>query len=714
MLAGAAFAAAPALAEPVASFDENDVVLDGGEEGPGDPIVVTGTRDGYGQQRSRSATRTDADLNDVPQSISIVTDEQIADQALRSVADVVRYVPGISAESGEGHRDAIIIRGQSSTADFYTDGLRDDVQHYRGLYNVERVEILKGPNALVFGRGGGGGVVNRVLKRPFHEEYFAGGVSIDNEGAGFAEIDLNSPLGSTVEGRLVAVYERFDDFRDIEGERFAINPTLSWHVGEATRLDLGYEYAKDERDVDRGLPPAREGTVADPARAVEGFDTTFFGVRGQNRTDFEKQVVDARLEHELAPGVLFTSKALYGDYDKIYTNALPSSAVTDIDGVDSVKITAYQDFTYRQNFLVTNDLVAEFDTGSIGHTLLIGADYARQDTEAGRLRGFFDGLPADEKSPNGRETFVPLADPVDIPAITYRSGSGERRADTDVEALGLFVQNQFRIGETVEVIAGLRHDWVDVRVRDFIGDTDLERSDSLWSPRLGVVLMPKRPLSFYASWSRSYLPQSGDQFSSLSVTTAALEPERFTSVEAGVKWRIMDGLDLTMAAYRLDRTNVRATDPDTFETVLTGEQRAEGIEMEMHGKIGRFSLSGGVAFQNAEITQDTAAAPAGRQVADLPDFEATLWGRYDVTERLGLGIGVNHRSSMFTSFSNEVIIDPVTRLDGALFYDLGDKIALQVNVENILGEDGIEFAHNDNNLYPVAPRNVRGTIRFAF
>nr|WP_246333092.1 TonB-dependent siderophore receptor [Sphingomicrobium lutaoense] len=691
-----------------------DMSAAGAEMVEAEPIVITGVRDGYGQKSSSTATKIETDLNDTPQAIAVVTAEQIADQALRSVGDALRYVPGVTVNAGEGHRDQVAIRGQLTTADFFTNGLRDDVQHYRGLYNVERIEVLKGPNALIFGRGGGGGIVNRVTKRPFSDRYMAGALSIDSEGAGFVEFDLNSPLGDTVDGRVNAVYERMDNFRDIEGDRWAVNPTLGWRIGADTKLTLGYEYAEDDRDVDRGIPSARDGSIADPARAVEGFDETFFGTRGLNRTTMEKHVVDMTLDHDFSDALRFTSKALYGDYDKLYRNAVPSSAVTDVDGVPSVKVSAYEDMTLRENFLWQNDLVASFATGMISHQLLVGADYANQDTDAARLRGFFDTLPADQKSPNGRETFVPLADPFVIPPLTFRGGSGERGAHSDVEAIGVYVQDQLSIGEHVDLIAGLRHDWLDIRVQDFVGGTDLSRSDNLWSPRLGLVLKPNEDLSFYASWSRSYLPQSGDQFNSLSPTTASLKPERFTNSEIGVKYRLADGLDLSLAAYRLDRENTRALDPLSNETVLTGAQRSEGVEIDVSGKIGRLSLSGGMAFQDAEIRRDTAAAPAGRTLPFVPDFTASLWGRYDIADGLAAGLGISHQDDIFASISNEVVVDGFTRVDAALFYDVTDNVALQLNVDNLLGEEGIGQAYNDNNLYPLAPRTARATLRFAF
>ncbi|WP_260482649.1 TonB-dependent receptor [Sphingomicrobium flavum] len=691
-----------------AELEGVEIAEDGAE-----PIIITGVRDGYSSRDGGTPTKLDIDLNDTPHAVAVVTGEQIADQAMRSIADAIRFVPGVTMNAGEGHRDQLAVRGQLTTADFFTDGLRDDVQHYRGLYNVERLEVLKGPNALIFGRGGGGGIVNRVIKRPFADQYLAGGVSIDSEGAGFIEVDLNSPLSGNVDGRLNATYERIDDFRDIEGERFAINPTLRWQIGAATELNIGYEYADDERDVDRGIPPAFDGTIDNPARAVEGYDETFFGIRGVNRTFFSKHVIDARLDHEFSDALSFTSRALYGDYDKLYRNALPSGPVTNVDDVESVLISAYEDSTYRTNFLWQNDLIARFATGGVEHQLLVGVDTAIQDTEVARLRGFFDTLPADQKSANGREAFIALDDPFVIPAITFRGGSGERNATTDVDAIGVYAQNLFSFGETVDVIAGIRHDWIDVRVQDFIGGSDLERSDSLWSPRLGLVYKPNEDISLYASWSRSWLPQSGDQFNSLSPTTAALKPERFTNSEVGVKWRVAQGLDLSIAAYRLDRENTRAVDPLTGDVVITGAQRSEGVEFDVSGKIGKLSLSGGVSIQDAEIRRDTNEAPAGRAVPYVPDFTAAMWGRYDFNDRFGLGLGVSHQSDIFASISNEVVVDGYTLVDAAAFYNVSDNVALQINVENLLGEDGIGGAYNDANLYPIADRKVRATLRFS-
>ena len=680
-----------------------------------DPIIVTGTRDHYRTGSSSTATKTDMDLRNVPQAISVIPAEQIADQAMRSIADVLRYVPGIALSGGEGHRDQIVLRGNSSTADFFVDGIRDDVQYYRGLYNLERVEVLKGPNAMIFGRGGGGGVINRVTKRPERTRFARASASLDSEGAWYGEADLNAPVATHVDGRLNAVYEEFDNFRDeYAGHRVGINPTLAWQAGPDTRVDLGFEYARDRRVIDRGIPSARPGTILDPARPLEGYDRTFFGSADDNLSAFAGRVLDLKLQHRFNDRLKLTSKAVYGDYDKTYQNAFAAGPVTiGNDGVVRVAIEAYRDPTHRRNLFVQNDLVANLATGPVEHSLLAGVDFADQSTRNQRINGFFDSGVATSSSK--RRTLVVLANRIDIPAITYRAGTGNRSVRTRAKAVGVYLQDQARIGEHFEIVAGLRRDWFKLEADNLLTGAQFVRRDALWSPRLGAVVKPMPALSLYASWSRSFLPQSGDQFSALDTTSAALKPERFTNYEIGLKWAVRSSFDVTLAAYRLDRTNTRATDPVTLQTMLTGQQRSKGVELTVQGEpIAGLSLSGGLAFQKAEIRSATTAAPAGRKVALVPRFQASLWGRYDFTSRLGAGLGVYHQSNSFASISNAVVLPAFTRLDAAGFFKLGREIELAINVENLLDKHYTGVAFNDNNLTPANPRTVRATVRFGF
>jgi catecholate siderophore receptor len=565
---------------------------------------------------------------------------------------------------------------------------------------------------MIFGRGGGGGIVNRVTKRAVDGRFAHAALSSDTRGAWYAQGDLNMPLGKDVAARLNGVYEEFDNFRDYyEGHRTALNPTFGWTPGESTRIDASFEYSRDRRLVDRGVPSTRAGTIADPAGPIDGYDRTLFGDPAVNRTRFDGRVGTLFVEHRFSDALRLSSKALYGHYDKFYRNVMAQTPVTLMSGIQRVGLEAYQSGTVRKNLLIQNDLVGEFATGPAAHTLLVGADISRQSTHADRQQGFF--APSAFTTSSNRRYFVPLAEQVSVPQVTFSCNPslGCNDIASRGHALGLYVQDQARIGEHLEIVAGLRRDRFALDVDNRLNGAHFERTDAVWSPRLGLVVKPRRDLSFYASVSRSFLPQSGDQFGSLDVTTAALEPERFTNREVGVKWSPLPKLDVALAAYRLDRTNTRATDPLSGLTVLSGEQRSKGVELTVQGETGKLSVSGGAALQNSEIRRTTTAAPAGRKVALVPRFQASLWGRYDFTDRLGAGLGLYHQSDSFASISNTVVLPAFTRLDAAAFIGLSKAVELQLNVENLLDRDYTGLAFNDNNLTPANPRTARATVR---
>ena len=312
---------------------------------------------------------------------------------------------------------------------------------------------------------------------------------------------------------------------------------------------------------------------------------------------------------------------------------------------------------------------------------------------------------------------TPISDPtVDRDVIFAPTPSD---ADNRVKATvtALYLQDQIRPAEWLEIVAGLRFDSFKVEVDDFRSPGgEFSRRDSLWSPRLGLILKPQRHLSLYASYSRSYLPQSGDQFSSLTDITDGLKPERFDNYEVGAKWEILDGLLATAALYQLDRSNTRASDPlDPTHTVLTGKQRSRGLELGLERSVtSRWLMSAGYALQKAEIRQSTASAPAGKEVPLVPRHSFSLWNRYEVTDSLGLGLGIIARSKSFASLSNNVRLPGYARVDAAGFYKLPHGLEAQLNVENIFGARYFPTASNDNNIAPGAPRTLKLSLGYRF
>ncbi len=684
LLAGvvlAAFSALPAAAENDAADSE--------------PITVIGERTDYRQERTSSATRTDTDLRDVPQTVSVITDDLIQDQAMRSMADVVRYVPGVSMGQGEGHRDAPTLRGNSTTADFFVDGVRDDVQYYRDLYNAERIEVLKGPNAMIFGRGGGGGVINRVTEwadwTAERELALTIGAYDQYRGA----LDVGGAPSNAVALRFNGVYEQADSYRDFVGlERWGLNPTAAWRLSEDTAIRAGYEHFVDERTVDRGVPSQNGAPWA-------GSRSAFFGNPHVSYAEAEVDLFTLRVDHAFGPNLRIRNTALLGGYDKFYQNV---HAASPVDGAGNVALQGYNSRTERENVFNQTDLIWRARTGAMRHAMLAGLEIGRQDSANTRAANF-TGLPAVNVHTGTTTNVAGVIPPV-------------LQTDNNVTAnvAALYLQDQVALNDRWQVIAGVRFDRFDLDFDDLRpADADFSREDDLVSPRLGVIYRPIEPLTFYASYSVSFLPQSGDQFASLNAETAALEPEEFENVEVGVKWDVTPDLALTAAIYRLDRTNTRAIDPITTLTVLTGAQRSEGFELGVSGAVADYwDLVGGYAYQDAEITRTTTAAPAGRVVPLTPEHTFSLWNMLHLTPRLSVGVGATHQSDMYASISNAVTLPAFTRVDAALIYAITDNVEAQLNVENLLDEEYWGTAHNDNNITPGSPTAARFTLRARF
>jgi catecholate siderophore receptor len=642
----------------------------------------------------------------VPQSLSVISESQIEDQALRSIADVLMYVPGTTPGTGEGNRDQITLRGNNTTADFFVNGVRDDVQYFRDLYNAERIEILRGPNAMIFGRGGGGGVINRVTKRPSGNAYRELAAQADSEGGYRLTGDVDMPIGAGDAGlRVNGVYEEGESFRrGVELERYGINPTVGGTFGD-TRIDLSYEYFHDRRTADRGIPSFA-------GRPLEGYDRTFLGDPDRSFARVDAHIVSLAAEHRFSDALTLRNRTSYGDYDKFYQNIFPG-AVNALG--TTVSLSAYNDTLKRRNLFSQTDLVAEGDFAGLSHTLLLGFEIGRQDTLAQRRNGFFQ--PADTASIQ-----VPLTAPTVSRTIIYR-GVNTNAARTpsannegDASVLAFYMQEQLKITDQFEIVAGLRYDRFELDILNRNNNATFSRTDNLFSPRLGLVFKPVPALSLYASYGRSYLPSAGDQFASLDLTSEALRPERFDNYEVGAKWQPVPGLLATVALYQLDRTNTRATDPVTNLIVLTGAQRSRGLEIGIERNISdKWQVSGGYALQEAEITRATTACPSGKcEVPLVPRHQFSLWNRYNFSKSLGFGLGVIARSKSFASISNNVTLPSYVRADAAVFYELTDGIEAQVNVENLLGADYFPTAHNDNNIAPGAPATARATLRFRF
>ncbi|MGA9769987.1 MAG: TonB-dependent siderophore receptor [Blastocatellia bacterium] len=652
-------------------------------------ITVVGTD--YRTLTVSSATKTLTPLRDVPQSITVVTQEQIRDQQMLSLGDVVRYIPGVTAHQGENNRDQIIIRGTSSSADFFLNGVRDDVQYYRDLYNLDRVEVLRGPNAMIFGRGGGGGVLNRVTKEagfaPLREINLMGG----SYGNKRVAADFNQPFNNKVALRVNGMYENSDTFRDfVSIERYGINPTLTFLPGKQTRITLSYENFRDYRGSDRGIPSFQ-------GLPVDVDIDTFFGNPDLNNVKALVNLGTATIEHQVG-AVNIRNRTQFGDYDRYYQNFVPGA----VNATKTlVALSGYNNATDRLNIFNQTDVTYSAYTGRIRHTLMGGIELGRQLTDNFRNTGFFNNTLT--------SILVPLDNPTIHTPVTFRQGLTDADNHLKTNIAAVYAQDQIELSRYVQLVAGLRFDHFDLQFHNNRNNEDLRRIDNLVSPRVGLVLKPVNQLSIYGNYSVSYLPSSGDQFSSLTVITQQVKPEKFNNYEFGVKWDIYRSLSFTSALYRLNRTNTRATDPNDPTRILqTGSQRTNGFEFGLNGSITRaWRIAGGYAYQDAFITSATTAALTGAQVAQVPHHNFSLWNNYQILSKLAAGLGVIHRSDMFAAVDNTVTLPGYTRADAAVFYSITERIRLQANVENLFDKKYYINADGNNNISPGSPRAIR-------
>ncbi len=731
-LALVAAISAPAWAAPAADADASASAA-AAEKSPTtlDTVEVKGVRppEGYAPKRSTTATRTDTPLLDVPQAITVIGQQQIRDLAIQSMSDAVRYVPGIGITQGEGNRDGLVFRGNSSTADLFIDGIRDDVQYYRDTYNIERIEAFKGPNAMIFGRGSPGGLLNRVTKAADWNTVREIGLQVGSWDKRRVTADVGQAINDGVAFRVTGVVEDSEGFRDgFELKREGINPTLSLRPGERTLVTLGVEYFRDERTADRGIPSYQNpfnGTRFPVATGRE----TFFGDPDASVSETDVNAFTALVEHDFGNGVLLRNRTRYADYDKRYQNVFPGNVN---QATNTVGLSAYIQDTERENLFNQTDLVFKTTTGAVAHTFLGGVEFGRQETDNLRRSGQFvlgAGSPCSNTSPTGLagSCVVPLSSPTVAPQVIYANNSSNGNGDANntgvAKVAAVYIQDQIEFSPHWQAILGLRYDRFDVDFTDLrngvaTANRELSSTDNLLSPRPGLVYKPVENISLYTSYGITYLPRSGEQLASLSPNITALEPEEFENTEVGAKWDITPALSASVALYQLDRSNAAVVDPadPTRMILLAGDsERIEGVELALAGQVTeQWNVIASYAYQDARTTQAVGTTPAGRVLPQTPEHALGLWNRVDLSSNWGVGLGAIYRDRSFASISNAVTLKSYTRFDGAVFYRINEHVEAQLNLENLFDKAYFPSAHSDSNITVGSPRAAYLSLNLRF
>jgi catecholate siderophore receptor len=657
----------------------------------------------YLKKRTNTATKTDTRIRDIPQSISIITEEQIKDQSILGLTDAIKYSPGVMAGQGEGNRDSVWFRGNQSTSDLFIDGVRDDVQYYRDLYNIDRVEVLMGPNGMIFGRGGVGGVINRVVKEAYWEgknEFRVQGGSYEHKRS---SIDLNNQINETLAVRVNAMIEDSGSFRqDVESERKAINPTFTFKPSYKTKIIMGMEYFNDKRTSDRGIPSVANGLQS---YAYATNRSTFFGNASQSPNEAIVKNGYAIIEHAFDNGFSLKNHTRFSDYDKYYQNVYANSQVR-LDG--TVTIDGYYDNTQRQNFFNQTDLTYNLKIGSISHRLLAGVEIGFQENENYRI------LAIPNSSIAASSPFASLA----------FNSSRDRNTSTDISNQAIYIQDQIYLNEQYQIIAGLRYDQFKTKFNDIKNSSNSANvNDQFLSPRVGLVYKPIEPVSIYTNYSLSYLPRTGEQLTSLTFSNKSFDPEKFTNIEFGLKYDLLQSFSISSAIYRLERSKMAITDPsNSSNTIIVDGQVTKGFELGVAGKLfDAYSMYGGYTYQDAEITktQGTGSSQitSGTSLGHVPKHTFSLWNKYEFNETWSAALGIISRSDMYAATptsSAAVNLPGYARLDAAVFANINKQTKLQLNIENILDKTYYQSAHNNNNIMYGYPLTARATLTYTF
>lgn len=640
--------------------------------------------DGYGVDGSTTATGTYTPLIDIPQTLQAIPIQLLQDQGAQSLTDAMRNAPGVSVHQGEGNRDQVVIRGVSTKNSFYLDGLPDDTEHFRDLFNVQEVDVLQGPAAVLFGRGGAGGVINVITKKPLPDRFVNLGLETGSWDLRRATLDANAPLGPNGAFRINLMGEDSGGFRDYAYlHRYGIDPEARFTLGAGTTLELGVERLYDDRLADRG-DPSRNG------RPVDIDPKTFFGSPTQNFAESNVTGFHARIEHTSGNLTLRDSFRAVRT-NKLYQNLYPGSAVAPDD---TLKLTGYRHRHGRTGYF--NEAEAEYDaqTGAVKHTLLAGVDFSHEvdndlKTNAATIGGVLLSNPI-------------VTAPVDF-SIPSRANNASGRE------LGAYAEDQLSFGRW-KALLGVRWSNFEVDARYHLPTySQTRRTDTAWSPRAGLIYQPGERDSIYASLTRTFTPQGDNLALSLKTPTAAnLAPQTAVNYEIGNKAELFGGRFLfTTALFQLDQNHVNSPDPnDPSQVVQTGAQRTRGLELSGSGNLTeRWSLYAGYARLEAKIFNATTDGPAGAQVPLVPDEQFSLWLRYKPDEHWGFGGGVVASSSTWVGFDNTVALPGYVRADAMASYQgRGYRVALNLN--NVFDARYWPTANGNNQLMPGEPRNV--------
>ena len=655
---------------------------------------------GYRATRSASATRTDTSIHETPQSISVVSKDAVEDLGATRLQEALDYAGGVGRANNFGGQGltTFTIRG-FTTGEFYRNGfpINRGYPNMPDANTIERLEVLRGPATMLYGRGDPGGTFNVVSKQPLPERTVTLGSQLNDQGMKRGTLDASGPLDE--EGRLAyrlnVVGEGGDTFRDhVETERYGITPVLTWQATDATKLIFEGDFMRNNAPLDRGVTHyARQiGTAS---------RDSFFGEKDVGKLHNDNNMAQLRFEHmlnddwTLGGGVQWLDGSLKG-------NAVEANGIAD-DGR-----TLGRNFNYRKLEWTDKDtqlnLTGHFDTAGLQHTLLTGIEYEDYDYKSiiQRSSGAVGAYPID------------IFDPVygqPRPALT-RTPTHDKE---NLKTYAAFVQDQVALTDKLKVLAGARFERFEHDYETYVpGGKSWQASDNAVTPRIGVTYDLTETLAVYADTARSFKPNTG-----ASRLGGGFTPEKGKSYEMGIKWEALDEqLSVDAAIYQIEKRNVLTTDPvDSTFSVAAGEVRSRGFDVNVAGNLTpEWRVIGGYAYVDAAVTKDNVLR-SGTRLLNIPKNSFSLLNMYEFQDGtlkgLGVGTGLKYVDERAGQTANTAFsMGSYTVVDLLSFYKINDKVRLNLDVKNLFDRDYEEGAFGNVYAFPGAPRTVQVGISY--
>jgi catecholate siderophore receptor len=524
------------------------------------------------------------------------------------------------------------------------------------------------------------------------------------------QVDSNFDTGDSSAFRINAFYENLSNHRDFfDGDRFGINPTAKFELRPGTTLDLSYEYLDHQRFIDRGIPTGVDG------RPVEAFQDIVFGDPDLNNNELKAHLFRAALQHEFSENLKGNLNAFYGNYDKLYENFYVS-AYDELATPLEATLDGYIDTTQRDNLILSGNIIWQPETGAISHTIIAGGEIIDTASDQDRFNAFWNTTADDN------ETFA-ITRPLLLSGgagtnanglATSNSYTTDLNDDTRVgiDVRSLYVQDEIAISEQLDLIVGARYDSFDINVFNVVANESRNRKDDKVTPRGGLVFKPMENISLYASYSESFLPRSGEQFANINGNNNQLDPNTFINLEGGIKWDLRPGLSLTAAVFEIEQSSPQIADnnPETLDVI---DSEITGFEAQLQGQVTE-SWYIAAGYSQLEGEQVNRSGPTGLRPRELPEQMFSLWNTYQISNSLGLGLGLTHQDDSFINNNNTALLPSYTRIDAAAFYDISPDFRVQLNIENLTDELYFPNSHSTHQTTVGRPFNARLTVSRRF